>query len=1188
MAQKKELMTEKTIASRPLKRRKWLRLLAWIAGAVVVLVVAAYFIVTSSAFFKGVILPRVSQAIQAQVTVNSAAIHPFRQVVLRDLKVQPKGQAPLIMAHEVRLDYSLWDILGGNLHIANISLVSPTIELVKNPDGSSNLDPIMRALARKSAKQPAPPSSTVASRPPRFDLGKLTLSNANIIQVSNLKNGGRNLNALTNLNITIENVKNGQTGHLQLSAGIEVQNKPPAPALPGRISGTLQGKFTFQLTPKLGPGVVQGDTRLRVTSVAGTMRQFAGLGADFRCDITSTNLNQVALDFQRNGKSLGRLVAGGPLNLNTLDGRVRIELLSLDKRVLNLFGAQHGIDFGTTTINSTNEIELAKSGARITVGGRFDADTVQLKLGTGNTPTVSFHTRYGVTVNRTAENAELSQLTLDGTERGRPILQCTLAKPMTFSWGGSASATGDSSLNLNLTNLDLAEWKSFLGDTVSSGEAGLRAQLNTRQGGKELAFKLDSQIAGLNARVGSNQLSQALLTFHMSGNAADFKQLTLHEFKWQLTRQQQPLLTVSGSGTCALPMTNANFQIALDGSLPGLTQVIAAPTLRFPSGTVSLNARIGQKESTQTVTGTLTLANLTGHIGQNRFHDFGAGVNLDLNRSPQEIRIKKVAGHMTQDQKPGGRFNLSGTYNPTNQSAQLTAQLSDFNQNSLEPFLQPLLGSKRLVSVAINGQAKVQYQPSGKSAVQAEMQVTNLVVHDPQQSFPVAALAAGLRVDVSLQNQTADLHQVQVALTPTDRARNQLQLTGLVDYSKTNAICGHLKLASDSLDLTKYYDLFSSTSKPTPAAPSHPAPAPATASASASAQEPPPVTLPFRDFTAEAAIGHCYLHEIAITNLLAKTSLNGGRVEVKPFQLVLNGAPVNANVNLDLGVPGYRYDLAFNADQVPFAPLVDTFAPERKGQMGGTLNAHAQIRGEGITGASLQKHLSGTFDIGTTNLDLSVINIRSRLLKSVINVVAMIPELLHNPEGALGSLLGELTGRQTGLAGEIQQSPIDAITARGKAGAGKITLDQAVVRSPAFEAQANGSITLNQVLTNSTLQIPVTLSLSRSIASRLNLTPTNTPTTAAYVTLPSFLTMTGTLGDPKRDINRGALAGIAVQALGVNVHGSKLNPRGLLNDLGGLLKGNRSESTTSSGSQTNAPATNQSPVKNLLDRFLKR
>ena len=74
----------------------------------------------------------------------------------------------------------------------------------------------------------------------------------------------------------------------------------------------------------------------------------------------------------------------------------------------------------------------------------------------------------------------------------------------------------------------------------------------------------------------------------------------------------------------------------------------------------------------------------------------------------------------------------------------MTANLSDFNQNGLRPFLEPLLADKKLVSISVNGSASVQYEPDGTSSVKADLQVTNLVVNDPKLQFPRTPLAAGI------------------------------------------------------------------------------------------------------------------------------------------------------------------------------------------------------------------------------------------------------------------------------------------------------------------------------------------------------------------------------------------------------------------------------------------------------------
>ena len=172
---------------------------------------------------------------------------------------------------------------------------------------------------------------------------------------------------------------------------------------------------------------------------------------------------------------------------------------------------------------------------------------------------------------------------------------------------------------------------------------------------------------------------------------------------------------------------------------------------------------------------------------------------------------------------------------------------------------------------------------------------------------------------------------------------------------------------------------------------------------------------------------------------------------------------------------------------------------------------------------------------------------------------------------------------------ELENSPIDVISARGKAGNGLVTLQQAILRSPAFEAQAHGDINLAPVLTNSTINIPVTVSLSEPIANKLNLVPANTSTNTAYVALPDFLALDQTLGDPHANINKMALLKLAASAFkfggsGTNSNGGLIQQIGgeLGGKIGGLLGGQKTND--SSGNNQNQSKTN-SPVGRILKLF---
>src|SRR3974390_747761 len=187
------------------KRRGWLRALVWIFLILVVLLVVVYFVGTSSAFFKSVILPKVSSALNAKVTVSDASIGPFKEVVLHNLKVETTGSEPLVTAPEVRARYSLMDIIGGHILVDEVSLSSPIVQVVQNPDGTSNLDPLLKG----QKEQPAAPVKPVKpANPVQLDLRKFAITDATIRQIKLYAGNRRDTTEVTHLNVNLDGLKN--------------------------------------------------------------------------------------------------------------------------------------------------------------------------------------------------------------------------------------------------------------------------------------------------------------------------------------------------------------------------------------------------------------------------------------------------------------------------------------------------------------------------------------------------------------------------------------------------------------------------------------------------------------------------------------------------------------------------------------------------------------------------------------------------------------------------------------------------------------------------------------------------------------------------------------------------------------------------------------------------------------------
>ena len=89
----------------------------------------------------------------------------------------------------------------------------------------------------------------------------------------------------------------------------------------------------------------------------------------------------------------------------------------------------------------------------------------------------------------------------------------------------------------------------------------------------------------------------------------------------------------------------------------------------------------------------------------------------------------------------------------------------------------------------------------------------HFIVDDPAKFFPKEPLSAQLQVDAGFRQARLDLRQMLLTLTPTTRAKNVLDLKGWVDFAKTNTARSELTLRADSLDATRYFELFAGSQK---------------------------------------------------------------------------------------------------------------------------------------------------------------------------------------------------------------------------------------------------------------------------------------------------------------------------------------------------------------------------------------
>lgn len=1276
---------------RPFRARKTLI----IVGGIVVVLVALYFVVTSSAFLKAMVLPRVGRGLNATVTADRVSLSPFSQLVLRGFNLRTTGTEPLLQADEALVRYHLWAILKGRLEVPEIRLVAPHLSIIQYTNGTSNLDPLLQSFTNKPATK-----QTKSQEPTYLALGHLSLENGTIQWVQNAANGSQQSANLNALNLQIDQLQNGQSGKASLAAELQYQLHPaPASgtATNSLLRAKLNGDWSFKLAPDLVPQSLTGSARCQVAEATGDWREAATLTGTVDCSLTPSNLENLALRFERAGKPLGQLRASGPLYLAKTEGRVKVEILSIDRQVLNLFGAAHGLDFGTTTINASNLVDLTQQGKVIAASGRLTGNQLAVRQKSTTTPAVDLAFDYQFTLNRDKENCLVQNLALSAKQGTNEILQASLDKPMNLAWGTAEKGYKDSGVHFSTKNLNLADWAFLLGNTISAGQLNLQGSILSAADGAQLTAQLDGQVNGFSGRWETNVISLSQLRCQLAGSLKEFHKLDLQSLQIQATDRDRTLLSCNSSASADLTGKDFRVRANLDVALPELLRQYPLPSIKATGGSVTFNGLLTQEGEKRNLSGTLSLNDFTGQSGGLQFQNYQAGLESDVQLQGDQVLIKRANLSVHQSFASGGAGNVSGVYDLKKQTAQLKLSGFDFNERALEPFLAPALAPRKLVSGGLTANGDVTYDPAGQSTVKADLNIANLVLKDPTGQWPNTALNAQFNVDGSMDQarqvrvnqltanfsdgknpggrlqfggtanlavpsgdftfQVADLNQIALRpwldrylapkslvsvningsgsgaydarkdstikaglsvtnlvvtepgapttpkpkplqarldldssvsgtqadlrkltleLPPTARAANRLDLQGHLAFARTNNVSGQFNLQADSLDATPLYELFGAktqTNAPTPASAK-----PATPSATVAQREPPATTLPVQKVDLNLKVGSFYMGDINITNWQTTATLERNAVNVNPCQLTVNGGPLQAQASVNLGIPGYSYNFKLQADKIPLGPFVDTFTPNLKGQYQGNLAAQADIKGAGLTEADVQKNLTGQLSLSCTNANVALFSPRARTLLTPVAVVLQMQELLD--------------------------SPVDAVSAQAQIGQGAVQVQQFTAYSQAYQAQSQGTITLAPVLTNSTLNLPVTLALRRSLAEKVNLVSANSPTGTTFVTLPSFVKITGTLGATKTEIDKGALAGISVKLL-ENVPGLAGSKAGnVLGGVGGLLSGDKSALTNQLQSlipgfrgSTNQnilspftgapPTTNRPALNNLLNPFLK-
>jgi hypothetical protein len=508
------------------------------AGVLLVLLIVAYFVGTSGAFIKSVILPRVGKSMNATITADDISLSPFSSVSIKGLKVLTQGDIPLLTATEIQARYSLMDILGGKLTLHEVRVESPTIQIVPTADGKDNLAPLLN--------NPAPAKPTAESKPAmKLNIHQLSVNNGSFRHVAAAAKGPSPSIAATGLSLKIDPLVTGQPGRLDFSSDLTMDG-----GTNGAWNGKVQSQLELTLDEASFPQLLKGAVRAAIAQASGQFANLNGFSTALELDVTATDVKQVALRFEQGGKSLGSATLAGPFNAAKQEGKLKLQVAGVDRQLLGSLTAGSGLDWGNTTFTAQSDLDISKGGQAFQASGSVGVNRFSATQQGRTTPPMDLNLVFGVAADRAAQSATISSLRLQGQQNGRALIAGDLTSPMALAWGSTAAASaGDATWQVSVTDLNLSDWRAFLGDAISSGRLTSKAAIAAQNGGKVLRVDTQTGIQDLSLTLGTNGFRQGDLQLQIKAQLSDFQRLAVDQLNVKLTQAGKPAMSVNATAS---------------------------------------------------------------------------------------------------------------------------------------------------------------------------------------------------------------------------------------------------------------------------------------------------------------------------------------------------------------------------------------------------------------------------------------------------------------------------------------------------------------------------------------------------------------------------------------------------------------------------------------------------------------
>lgn len=492
----------------------WKKWTSIVAGALALLIVAGYFIFTSSFFICKVILPITGSFLKMEIKADAVKLSGLSKVTIKNLKVTPTGEETILEANELKVELNKLDLSFGSFSIKELLLNEGILNIVQTPEGG-NLAAVLALMSTES--DPDKP-------PLQLLLEKLSVQDY-LVKWKKIADDDTIMGAeLRNVTLSGGGLGNELRGKITLSSEMDFYmgsnyNIPPEE----KMTGPFAAKLEVPLTKELMPGLINGPMRWDIAAAQGMFEPAKEHNITMDMALSLEEIQKLVISYNEGESALASVSSKGTLRLEDFGVLLDYEVEKIDYRFLNDFLEPFGIQFGNAKIHSKGAIEVADFFNLYKLKNQTLVSDLVL-ASDASSKVISFESDLDMAADLTLQTLNISKLYAKGLQGESEFLSTHISQPLLLWWGKNApEGAVDSSLHSTLS-LELAEWKGFIGDEKASGKLTCIFDMDVKEKGTRLECAnsitlLDVSVLGYQAS-GEIQTENLLLLSQDSGQIA--------------------------------------------------------------------------------------------------------------------------------------------------------------------------------------------------------------------------------------------------------------------------------------------------------------------------------------------------------------------------------------------------------------------------------------------------------------------------------------------------------------------------------------------------------------------------------------------------------------------------------------------------------------------------------------------